>query len=307
MEEKAPETLYHYCSVETLRLIAENKTLRLGEIAKSNDSMECQWLERNVLPELISDIVCEKYLSSIIPPIPKDELRSKALYGFSRYYGHEIDLITPRLLFAMCFSQNGDLLSQWRGYGSDGYGLAIGFKKDLFEKINIQNEFLHFKRVIYSKSEQRVRYQDEVAAYVDFVSSRRNIESSAKAIQIISNTRLDSAIMKNPAFIEEEEWRLFILYHEIKHFSDLLGDYEFEKLSTLLSELKCCTRSDKLLFYHDLFLQKVPHEGELLPWISRIIRGPKCRLNERDILLLLERYGWDTSNIEISRSSATYI
>lgn len=31
-------------------------------------------------------------------------------------------------LYTACFSGNGDLLSQWRGYAGDGTGIAIGFK-----------------------------------------------------------------------------------------------------------------------------------------------------------------------------------
>ncbi|MBR3318553.1 MAG: DUF2971 domain-containing protein [Atopobiaceae bacterium] len=36
------------------------------------------------------------------------------------------ELLIPRCL-AMCFTGNGDLLSQWRGYGDDGRGVSVGF------------------------------------------------------------------------------------------------------------------------------------------------------------------------------------
>lgn len=35
-------------------------------------------------------------------------------------------ILTPRCL-TLCFTGNGDLLSQWRGYGDDGRGVAVGF------------------------------------------------------------------------------------------------------------------------------------------------------------------------------------
>ena len=53
MEDNIPEKLYHYCSVDTFVKIVQNKTLRLCEIAKSNDSMEFQWLERKIIPAII--------------------------------------------------------------------------------------------------------------------------------------------------------------------------------------------------------------------------------------------------------------
>lgn len=37
-------------------------------------------------------------------------------------------ILAPRCL-ALCFTGNGDLLSQWRGYGDDGRGVAVGFRR----------------------------------------------------------------------------------------------------------------------------------------------------------------------------------
>ena len=35
-----------------------------------------------------------------------------------------------------CFSESSDLLSQWRAYGNDGQGVAIGFNAKLLSKID---------------------------------------------------------------------------------------------------------------------------------------------------------------------------
>ena len=38
--------VYHYCSLESLNSILKNRSLRLTNILKSNDSMEISWICR---------------------------------------------------------------------------------------------------------------------------------------------------------------------------------------------------------------------------------------------------------------------
>ena len=50
-------------------------------------------------------------------------------------------VLTPRCL-ALCFTGNGDLLSQWRGYGDDGRGVAVGFRRsDINELLDWWSKF----------------------------------------------------------------------------------------------------------------------------------------------------------------------
>ena len=41
------------------------------------------------------------------------------------------------------------MLSQWRGYGSDGNGIAIGFNAQLLRKLDINGSRYKFIKVIY--------------------------------------------------------------------------------------------------------------------------------------------------------------
>ena len=47
--------VYHYCSLDTFNLIISNKTLRVSDIRKSNDSEELLWYTKFVtrLPNMI--------------------------------------------------------------------------------------------------------------------------------------------------------------------------------------------------------------------------------------------------------------
>lgn len=51
--------------------------------------------------------------------------------------------------YVCCFSEEKDLLSQWRGYGSDGNGIAIGFNAQLLRKLDINGSRYKFIKVIY--------------------------------------------------------------------------------------------------------------------------------------------------------------
>ena len=87
--------LYHYCSVETFFQIIKNQTLRLTNIQYMNDSEELHYG---------------------IDLLGKSD--EEMLYLDKKYRGY-IDI------YAMCFSEMGDLLSQWRGYGDNAEGLSI--------------------------------------------------------------------------------------------------------------------------------------------------------------------------------------
>lgn len=47
---KAAEIIYHYCTLSTLESILSNRTLRLSDITKSNDSAELTWLLQWIQP-----------------------------------------------------------------------------------------------------------------------------------------------------------------------------------------------------------------------------------------------------------------
>ena len=87
--------LYHYCSVETFFQIIKNQTLRLTNIQYMNDSEELHYG---------MDLLGEA------------EDKYKLIDKRSRDYVN---------IYAMCFSEMGDLLSQWRGYGDNAEGLSI--------------------------------------------------------------------------------------------------------------------------------------------------------------------------------------
>ena len=307
MEDKIPDILYHYCSVDTLVNILQNRSLRISEIAKSNDSMECKWLEKNILPKKIRECVEQNSRLKDSDQAIKNDIVLKCLDRYFNYYGDNIDIQAARLVLAMCFSQEGDLLSQWRGYAADGLGVSVGFTKELFEKIVEVNRFIHIRKVLYSEKDQMNCFDKEIREYVEEVILNKNVSSYASLISLLAPIAEDAIAMKNPAFGEEKEWRLFTFFKKVENLNDLNGDFERMGLNNLMSKLGYSVRSNKLVYYRDLLLDAVHGKDQLIDYVAEIILGPKCKLSERDDNLLLGSNGWDTSRIKISKSTATYV
>jgi Protein of unknown function (DUF2971) len=144
-----------------------------------------------------------------------------------------------------CFCSVPDLLSQWRAYGKDGAGYAIGFDSDLLAKAGMTMAF-DLVPVIYGEEEQRQvlrtffaeaikvhESKEETAEYWDALrrqdprpppkfdtvpsgpaNNTRSSESQEKTVEdlfwakTLRNAVLLAMSFKNESFREEQEWRL---------------------------------------------------------------------------------------------------
>ena len=117
LEPIPDEIFYHYCSLETLRLICESKTLRFSDINMMNDYSENIWGYR------IFEKAATYWLHAALPA----DLR-----GMDKAFFDDVDKIFARTQFSQhpllfSLSRAPDVLSQWRAYAEDGCGVAIGF------------------------------------------------------------------------------------------------------------------------------------------------------------------------------------
>lgn len=101
-------------------------------------------------------------------------------------------------VYITCFCENGDLLSQWRGYGSDQC-YSIGFSiKDL--------------RSLSVDQVNPVQYgiEDPGTFFHDYIEYAKQPTESPGFIEDSATKKLlpKLAIIKDPGFSEEKEWRL---------------------------------------------------------------------------------------------------
>jgi hypothetical protein len=102
--------VYHYTTVPGMLSILERRLLWLSSAATMNDSAEGTWLQDHLLSRE-AQLSIERGAGR---PLPEAEsMRSVWVHVFGVY--------APQAYVA-CFSQDGDMLSQWRAYASDGAG-----------------------------------------------------------------------------------------------------------------------------------------------------------------------------------------
>ena len=117
----------------------ENKSFWLSSLTQSNDYNEGR---------LLSDWVIQ-IASELDSSIGVMELLKKLIAGNEK----NSDAL------GLCLSEDGDLLSQWRGYAVDGSGISIGFSHDylkwLADETQQKNGYsFKIEKIIYSEEEQ---------------------------------------------------------------------------------------------------------------------------------------------------------
>jgi hypothetical protein len=107
----------------------------------------------------------------------------------------------------VCFCDDKDLLSQWRGYsGSNGYGYSIGFNTTKLKEIALKADFtLH--RCIYDQIEQKKIIKEILNDYEPRLTE--NIGDITPLMRQFSSEIIKhGAYFKHPSFRKENEWRL---------------------------------------------------------------------------------------------------
>ena len=120
-------------------------------------------------------------------------------------------------IFAACFCEGGDLLSQWRGYAGGHQGYAIGFMTDALMQIADRHEFT-LGRCIYDRDTQRAIVEEAVAHCLlnelSFAAEKRWGFHGPLADLLFRY----GVFFKDASFKDEKEWRLVsptvLYYHE---------------------------------------------------------------------------------------------
>lgn len=305
--------VYHYCSIDTFYAICTKKTIRLSDIAKSNDSMEIMWITQYIKDIFVKTFDSEKaeYFKKNYPINVFEELIDRYLTDF-------FDEKNPIYsYYVCCFSENGDTLSQWRGYADDAKGVAIGFDGNLLLSIGaiakddpISTPALYFNKVEYSERVHKQKVKDAAEQLIKDlkpIAKNFNIDSiddirrqSMKPFNRCFLNLFNKAIfIKNPFFKEEKEYRichqLDIRNNEPEVEKILLnGGVSFEKFSFQ-------NRRGKLVSYLDLNFSKSTSE-----FIKEIVIGPKAKITKSDVKRFLVNNGIDIDESRIKSSNGTY-
>jgi len=114
------EEISHYCGSQVFLSFLERKKLWLTSLSQSNDSLEGAW-------------VIKHWLSRFTP-------RTESERDLRKGYSVLLDEVKRSYVaLGTCFSEEPDLLSQWRGYAENGAGFSLTF--DLKKITGTSNHF----------------------------------------------------------------------------------------------------------------------------------------------------------------------
>lgn len=314
---------YHYCSLETACAIISNGSLRLCDITKSNDSAEITY----------------GYAAAT------DSLRRAGLVAGSgaalRFADDWVDMLRPdyrtllrealgghllppnRLCYAVCLSQKPDQLSQWRAYGDDGRGVALGFELSDFTKsppsFTIVDDGDHpleshmmtmYRPIIYGHG-RSAAYFDMLAARIahDVHGLRDAGDGGCDAIRArLLDATLEfiasTAFCKKRFFREEREWRLAVWgpsanIERFGQLQDALAAALPQRFAGVVTHARFLVlpRADRLVPTLDLGIN-------LRRTLRHVVIGPRCAAGVPDIRMLLASAG--VAGIDVTHSRGTY-
>lgn len=299
--------VYHYCSVDVFMKIISSKSIRLSDITKSNDSMEILWITKHIKEifdeEFKKEIQSTQYFEKGYPKETFVELVDR--YS-DEFFKEDIRLYS---YLVCCFSEKGDLLSQWRGYADDANGISIGFDSDVLKTFGkpakddlISSHVFEYGQIIYTESTQKSEIRKIAQQLISKLKTL--VKNNPKDIKQESLAAFNSCFLqlfklsifiKNPFFKEEKEWR-------ICHWTDInqknkISNTHIEN-NIKVSDIKYCNRRDNLIPYIDLMFGG--NNGQI---IKEIIIGPKCKARISDVETFLAQNG---ISCPVKKSDGTY-
>jgi len=183
-------TLYHYTSLQGLMGIIDSRQLRASELRYTNDSTEL--------------LYAIDLLQTAITVRRQHSTGNKVLLSnFSNWLNNQV--ASGPMLFSASFRANGNLLSQWRGYSSHGKGISLGFDHQAIHSLASAQNF-RVGKCLYDIGKQ----QQLATRIIDCVMSMCDQEDDIEVVLHDNEADLMSicALLKHPAFTEEQEWRL---------------------------------------------------------------------------------------------------
>ena len=181
--------LYHYTTAQGLEGIITTRSVWASDYRFLNDATEFRY-GLNIFEQTLASP-----RSQNISPEAMD-LITRFLAGKSEFS-----------VFIAAFSQQPDLLSQWRGY-NNGRGYAIGINADWLTQ-NAEAQNFSLVPVVYTISDQQRVLNDKLGLLNSLLAERARKESTFDTVtEWWRHMLFVIAALKNEHFAEEDEYRL---------------------------------------------------------------------------------------------------
>jgi Protein of unknown function (DUF2971) len=265
-----PATLYHYTTPAGLLGIIEKREIWASHTQYLNDQNEFKHAI-SIIEDEIAKMKTESDYSQHCKML--DEMAS---------------LLKDRETINVCvcsFSEQGDVLSQWRAYGG-GAGFSIGFSGAFLRRISDSNDFW-LTKCIYDEGEQRTVMRALLKDVLQENEQRapRRGRSNIPGGNLAAYLNRYAPILKHKSFEEEQEWRIIS-----RPLSCTFDGFAFRAGTSML-----------IPFF------KIPLSTDADPLtIEEVIVGPtpNSRQSRRSLQSLLERH--DLSATKVRNTAAPF-
>jgi len=198
LNKKPKNPIYHYTTQEGLIGIVKSKQLWASRIHYLNDSKEFSYA---------IDLL-ENGFRNVISRAPDlNKILIDKISGWT-------ERISKISIYVGSFSEEKDLLSQWRGYTENGIGFSVGFKYSDIAHI-VESQGFSIAACIYDYSTQYTIIENLINHFVKnalIAQEKFDIdqfnERNTHYSNFINSFVQVAPILKDPSFKEEKEWRL---------------------------------------------------------------------------------------------------
>lgn len=324
-EVQYPNILYHYASMEKAYSILKNNNIRLSDITKSNDVSEMSILFPGFFDEMLKSYdESNGFTNKFTYKLKYDRSALELLISELREQIEKEFENGSIATFALCLSENGDLLSQWRGYADNGKGVSLGLNVEELSIFIGPSPMSWYKliKVEYLSDDELKKWRCYAAGELiwlinTILESINDGECSDENFdETIYNTIYcnilwyieDSIRFKSDGFEEEAEWRFYI--KNALNKMDLKTIYESKNgvldekkrnaaKQFVVDNIEFNATSNDIISYITFNFDKFNNN-----LIKDIKCGPNNRVREKDLELFLKKFGYENCNY--SKSEITY-
>lgn len=204
---KAPNVVWHYTDAGGVRGIVGELELWATDALFMNDASELQLIQ-GLFHEMVLDF---EFTNERLPDPGERRAVIQAFDGAISAFQEDPGV------YAVCFCEDGDLLSQWNTYGRGGGGYSLGLDSKALAALDpaVVGE-LDFFQVIYDRYEQRIAVYRFVEVAINVIDLYFEHHPDKPRIEILNLAgeclaqlaQWFSARVKDAAFEQEREWRL---------------------------------------------------------------------------------------------------
>jgi hypothetical protein len=260
-----PSILYHYTTLKGLLGI-----VRSCKIWATDSSFLGDRSELRALGQAISNQIAQR----IERPVGNAQV--KLLVQLRDWLKDRIE--NGPFLFIASFTENGNLLSQWRGYCPVGKGVSLGFNSDELAKSVRRDEFRIAKCIYDHKTHQAIA-NTVLDAFVSNTQERGEAPSNrAHPSQSFHPAFYEleeylftiAALLKDASFAEEKEWRIISRVHS-NYVEPQICYREGSNSLIPYMEISLPTSGERRISLSNVFVGPTPNPKEAITGVARYL------------------------------------